>query len=234
MRKNTLICENISISKGGNIILQNISFSLMPGACVSLVGAIGSGKTSLLRFIARLDNVNSGTITYNSCVVDEFLNEYKQIILYISDKEQLTDQMTVYETICFWTELYNAEIVSQAAVHTFELEQYLDLQIRHLSKGLKKRVILLRLLLQRARIWLLDEPFVNLDMDSINIVYNIINSHLSNGGILILSDHMRDNSNYTAKDVAELENIGYKVDHGSQINARKVMLVIKDFKCFAS
>ena len=81
MRKNTLICENISIYKSDNLILKNIGFSCMQGSFVRLVGENGSGKTSLLRCIARLDNRNLGTIHYNGCLVDEFLNEYKQIII---------------------------------------------------------------------------------------------------------------------------------------------------------
>ena len=230
MRKSTLICENLSIYKSDNLILNNISFSCMPGSYVRLVGENGSGKTSLLRCIARLDNTNLGTIHYNGCSVDEFLNEYKQIILYISDKSQLNEQLTVYETITFFGSLYNSMILLEAAVKTFELEEYLDCQIKFLSKGLKKRVVLSRLLLQRARIWLLDEPFVHLDNESIKAISNIINTHLSNGGILLLSDHMQDNIKSSLKNVAIPENIGYKIDESFQLNKQSVTLVMKSFK----
>ncbi len=230
MRKNTLICENISIYKSDNLILKNIGFSCMPGSFVRLVGENGSGKTSLLRCIARLDDTNLGTINYNGCLVDEFLNEYKQIILYISDKEQLNENLTLYETISFWGDLYNSTILLEASVRTLELEEYLDYQIKDLSKGLKKRVILSRLLIQRARIWLLDEPFVNLDVQIIKVVSNIINSHLSNGGILLLSDHTQDNIKSLSKDVAVSENIGYKIDESFQLEKQNTTLVIKNFK----
>jgi heme exporter protein A len=232
IRKNTLICENLCIFRGNEMILENVSFSLMPGACIRIVGENGSGKTSLLRCIARLDDSNHGNITYNSCCVDEFINEYKQIILYISDKEQLNDRMTVYETISFWAALYSAEILLEAAVHTTNLVEYLDVPIKFLSKGLKKRVVLMRLLLQRARIWLLDEPFVNLDVETIDIVSNVMNSHLSNGGIIVFSDHMQDNLNSTSKDIAQLKNMGYKVGSSSQLKKQEIILLIKDFKRF--
>lgn len=230
MRKNTLVCENISIFRGGRIILEKVSFSLMPGASVRLVGENGSGKTSLLRCLARLDDTNSGSITYNSCLVDDFINDYRQIILYISDKDQLNDQMTVYEIISFWGAIYGSEMLLGAAIHTMGLEDYLDFQAKFLSKGLKKRVILLRLLLQRARIWLLDEPFVNLDFERVGVLSNIINTHLSNGGILVFSDHTKDNIKSLSKDVAKLENLGYKFGDSSQLEKQEVMLMINSFK----
>ncbi len=214
------------------MILKDVSFSLMPGACIRVVGENGSGKTSLFRCLARLDDSNHGKISYNSCCVDEFIDEYKQIILYISDKEQLNDKMTVYETISFWSDIYSAEMLLEAAVRTTNLEDYLDMQIKCLSRGLKKRVVLIRLLLQRARIWLLDEPFVNLDVETIDVIYNVMNSHLSNGGIIVFSDHMQDNLNSTSKDIAQLKNMGYKLEGSSQLKKQEIILLIKDFRRF--
>lgn len=199
----------------------------MPGAYVHLEGENGSGKTSLLRCIARLHNNSTGVITYNSCDVNEFLNEYKQIILYISDKEQLNNEMTVYEIINFWANLYDADMLLPAAAHTLHLIEYLNHSIKFLSRGLKKRVILSRLLLQRARIWLLDEPFTNLDKNSISILNNIIETHISNGGIAIVTNHIH----YESKAIADLENIGYKVNNNSQLEKQKILLKMQDFKC---
>lgn len=232
IRKNTLICDNLCVFRGKEMVLENVSFSLMPGACVRVVGENGSGKTSLLRCLARLDDSNHGKITYNSCCVDEFIDEYKQIILYISDKEQLNEKMTVCETISFWSDIYSAEMLLEPALRTLNLEEYLDIQIKYLSKGLKKRVALARLLLQRARIWLLDEPFVNLDVETVNSISNVMNSHLANGGIIVFSDHMQDNFNSTAKDIAQLKNMGYKVGSSSQLKKQETILVTRDFKRF--
>lgn len=229
--KNTLVCSNISIFKGNKLIIHDVGFCLMPNACVRLVGENGSGKTSILRCIARLDQTNAGTITYNDCIVDDYINEYKQIILYISDKEQLSCELMVYEVLDFWASLYDSTILLHAAIETFSLNEVLDIKIKFLSKGFKKRVILSRLLLQRARIWLLDEPFVNIDISHTEILINIMNNHLSNGGIVMFSDHIRDNIDYKSKDVAELKNIGYIIKC-SQLDKQETKLVIKDFKNF--
>lgn len=230
--KNALTCENLTIVKNSEVILQNVAFSLLPGALVKLMGGNGSGKTSLLRCIARLDKSNLGRLSYNCCDVDEFIDEYKQIILYISDKEQLNEEMTVFETMRFWAELYSSIMLVAAAANTFELEEYFEFKVKFLSKGLKKRLVLSRLLLQKARIWLLDEPFVNLDGDGLATTKNIIVTHLSHGGIVIASDHSEVCEESKWKDLADYENIGYKLENSSQLEKQKILLKMQDFKQF--
>lgn len=212
------------------MILRNISFSAMPGAIIQFHGINGSGKTSLLRCIAQLHQNYLGDITYNSCLVNDFINEYKQIILYISDKEQLHKDFTVYETLNFWGDLYESHMLLPAAAHTLNLVNYLEFKIHNLSKGLKRRVILSRLLLQRARIWLLDEPFTNLDVESIQLLQSIMSSHLSNGGIILFADHTKFNFESIHNPIAELQNIGYKIDTSSQLE-KQTFLKLQDFQC---
>ncbi len=228
--KNSLICDALTIFKGGKIIIKNLGFSVMPGGFIQIIGENGTGKTSLIRCIARLDISNDGSISYNSCDIDDFIDEYKQIILYISDKEQVIEHFTVYETLNFWSKLYGNEMLLPAACHTVGLDDYLETQIKFLSKGLKKRVILARLLLQKARIWLLDEPFTHLDQNSITIVENIISTHLANGGIVIMIDHSKNFGKLYGKDIADVENIGYKIRNSSQLEKQKTLLEIQDFK----
>lgn len=228
--KNSLTCQSITIFKGDDKIIDELGFSVMPGGFIQIAGENGVGKTSLIRCIGRLDTSNLGNISYNGCDADEFIDEYKQIILYISDKEQLVGHFTVYETLDFWSRVYGNEILLPAACETFGLCEYLEMQIKFLSKGLKKRVVLSRLLLQRARIWLLDEPFTNLDQSSVAVVENIIGSHLANGGIVIMIDHSRNFEKSYQNHIAEVENIEYKVINSSQLEKQKTLLKIQDFK----
>ena len=228
--KYSLTCDSITISKGDEKIVENLGFSVMPGGFIQLAGENGIGKTSLIRSIARLDTSNLGNISYNGCNVDEFIDEYKQIILYISDKEEVVGHFTVYETLDFWSKVYGNEMLLPAACETFGLGDYLETKIKFLSKGLKKRVILSRLLLQRARIWLLDEPFTNLDRNSVAVVENIIGSHLGNGGIVIIIDHAMNFEKSYQNHVADMKNIEYKINNSSQLEKQKTLLKIQDFK----
>ena len=228
--KNSLTCDSITIYKAGEKIIESLGFSVMPSGCIELGGENGIGKTSLMRSIARLDRSNLGNIYYNGCNVDDFIDEYKQIILYISDKDQLVEHFSVYEMLDFWSQVYKSEMLLPAASNTFGLDYYLETQIKFLSKGLKKRVVLSRLLLQKGRIWLLDEPFTNLDQSSVALVENIIASHLANGGILIIIDHSMNFDKSYKKHLADMENIEYKLKNSSQLEKQKTLLKIQDFK----
>ncbi len=224
MKKNTLVCDQLTIIRNNRTLIKNLSISLMPGSLILLDGENGLGKTSLLEVLARLDKNNSGSIYYNNCLVDDYPEEYNKIILYLSDKDGLESLMTVSQTLDFWAELYDSYIIIPAAVRTFNLEEVLDLEIVYLSKGMKKRLVLARLLLQRRRIWLLDEPFTYLDSNSCIILANLMTSHVGQGGIIIYSDHLREEK---TKTVAEDEKMGYKMTDTSKLD--KKFLKIKDF-----
>jgi len=228
--KNSLTCDSVTIFKDNKKLIENIGFSVMPCGFIQLTGENGIGKTSLMRVIARLDTSNTGTIFYNGCNVDDYIDEYKKIILYISDKEQVIGSSTVYEILDFWGQIYNSELLIPAICCTFGLESYLETQIKFLSKGIKKRVVLSRLMLQKARIWLLDEPFTNLDQNSSDILNNIVRSHIVNGGIIIMIDHSMNFEQYYKKHLATIENIEYKLNDSWQLEKQKILLQIKDFK----
>jgi heme exporter protein A len=61
--------------------------------------------------------------------------------------------------------------------------------VRHLSQGQKRRVALSRLMLTRAKLWVLDEPFVALDHAAIELLANLIAGHLSQGGLAVITSH---------------------------------------------
>jgi heme exporter protein A len=82
-----------------------------------------------------------------------------------------------------------AGITPHHALKSVGLEGYEDVPLRQLSAGQKKRVALARLLLVPAALWLLDEPYANLDLEGINLVNRMIAAHLREGGAALVTTH---------------------------------------------
>ena len=158
------------------LLFKNLGVTLLPGAILHLTGANGSGKTSLLRMIAGICAPSSN---YTPPVS----------MLYIGHNLGLKKDLSVLENLQFWTKVYESEERLRSAVHYFALEAVLMTKCYRLSAGMQKRVALAKLLACDAKIWLLDEPEVNLDVESRMLLNNLIVSKANTGGIIITTSH---------------------------------------------
>lgn len=185
-----LTLNNISCEKGGKVLFENLGFTI--GDCCTLIlrGDNGSGKTSLLNIIAGLATPANGRILYaNEKVNGDHWAEYCSIIQYIGHKNAIKLQLTVRENLEFWAILRNCEGRVDAAMSFFDLEAYADVPCYKLSVGWQKKVALAKLLACKSEIWLLDEPFSNLDEDTQLKLASMIETRCEQGGSVILTAH---------------------------------------------
>jgi heme exporter protein A len=77
--------------------------------------------------------------------------------------------------------------------------------VRHLSQGQKRRVALSRLMLNRARLWVLDEPFVALDQAALELLAGLIAAHLEQGGLAVLTSHQQVDIGTAPPQILELK-----------------------------
>jgi heme exporter protein A len=85
--------------------------------------------------------------------------------------------------------LGNTEVNIARALHQIELHNYRDIRVQHLSAGLARRAALARLLVLRVPLWILDEPFTALDKEGIICMTAILQEHLQQGGMIIVTSH---------------------------------------------
>jgi heme exporter protein A len=185
-----LTLNNITCEKGGRTLFKNLSFTV--GDCCALIlrGSNGSGKTSLLNIIACLAKPAGGEILYaNEKVTGEHWNEYCSIIQYVGHKNAIKPQLTVKENLDFWVKLRGSEGRVEAAMAFFDLTPFADVPCGKLSVGWQKKVALAKLLACKSEIWLLDEPFTNLDEDTKLKLVSIINTRCEQGGSVIMAMH---------------------------------------------
>jgi multiple sugar transport system ATP-binding protein len=151
----------------GNVGVDAASFDIADGELLVLVGPSGCGKTTLLRMIAGLESISSGSLSIGGRVVNEVAPKDRDIAM-VFQNYALYPHMTVAENLGFGLRLRGhkqADIdrrVAEAA-KTLELESRLDSRPAALSGGQRQRVALGRALVRNPKVFLLDEPLSNLD-----------------------------------------------------------------------
>ena len=139
---------------------------------------------------------------YNEVNIKDELIAYRSLLLYIGHENALIDGMTVEDNLLFWARMNNMELGLEATIHCFGLQKYLDMPVYMLSQGWQKKVSLARLLLSQAKIWLLDEPFANLDKNSVENLVNVILARCKQGGIAVVTSHL--NPEFAEANILEL------------------------------
>ncbi|HEX5960496.1 MAG TPA: sn-glycerol-3-phosphate ABC transporter ATP-binding protein UgpC [Rhodanobacteraceae bacterium] len=151
----------------GKVAVAGASFTVADGELLVLVGPSGCGKTTLLRALAGLETVTSGSIEIDGRVVNELAPRQRDIAM-VFQNYALYPHMTVAGNLAFGLKLRGhprAEIEQRIAnaARTLGLEGLLDARPRRLSGGQRQRVALGRALVREPKVFLLDEPLSNLD-----------------------------------------------------------------------
>ena len=172
-----LSVSDVSVSRGGRVLLEGVTFDLQAGRAIVLTGKNGIGKTSLLRTLAGLQDANSGCVDIP-----------QDTVVYSAHLDGIKYALSVAENLQFWGAVYGASNLD-VALETFELEDLRDVMAGALSAGQKRRLGLARLLVTGRSIWLLDEPTVSLDLGSVKQLTRVLNDHLGAGGSAIIATH---------------------------------------------
>ena len=189
-----LIVRDLSCICGQKQLFTNLSFEIGEGQWLHLKGENGSGKTSLLRILATLTKPVEGQITWNGSDIYSELENYRGDLAYVGHDQSLKDELTPLENLEFLLGIDGKSIDSKQALEMlwqFGLYGCENLPIRYLSAGQKRRVLLARLVLRQAKLWLLDEPFNALDVSAVQYLTDLIRGHLANGGMAIVTSHQQ-------------------------------------------
>lgn len=186
IKKSLLEVKNVSYAFGANIVLENISFAIESGKYCGLIGPNGGGKTTLLKLILGLLPVQSGNILVNGQKISDMPDRH--IIGYVPQKvvqANVDFPATVYEIVesGITPRLHIAERVTKkdrkAIADALEITNLTDLSGRllsDLSGGQRQRVFIARVIAARAKILLLDEPFVGIDIATQEAFYTFLKS----------------------------------------------------------
>lgn len=165
--------------RGGNMLFENLSFTLASTGALRVSGPNGAGKSSLLRLAAGLLDPVAGTVTRGAR-------------LSLTDERAALDpDRSVAQALRWWARLDGAsEGALDAALEMLGCAHLAPVPVRLLSTGQRKRVALARTIAGGASLWLLDEPANGLDAAAIPLLEAAIARHRAAGGAVMIATHI--------------------------------------------
>lgn len=167
---------DLACARAGVPVLEGVSFDLSSGQALVLRGPNGVGKTTLLRVVAGLQPPIAGQVQ-----VDQ--------VAYAGHSDGVKSALSVAENLEFWASAYGTSSID-AAMTAMNLAGLAGRRAANLSAGQKRRLGLARLLVAGRRVWVLDEPTVSLDAESVRLFGTVVATHLATGGAALIATHI--------------------------------------------
>ena len=164
-------------------VLKDVNIHAEGGECIGLLGLNGSGKSTLLSAIAGIKKPASGAI----------ICEGK--IGFVTQENALIDELSALDNLRMWTPLSKEEIKKALTgddVSALKVSEFVDVKVKNMSGGMKKRLALTSVLMEKPDILLLDEPLAGLDIPAKTDILNVIDSYRKGGGIVFVASHAEE------------------------------------------
>ncbi len=182
--------SDLCLLRGDRCLFQQLGFVLNSGELLFVEGPNGSGKTSLLRGIAGLLDFETGQVTWDDQPVTDAYQAFRANLVWLSHRVGFKGELNLIENLQFEASLRASSMGNlHAIIGRLGLHRLTDLPFRYLSAGQQRRVALARMLLSAAPLWMMDEPFTNLDKAGQALVAELLAEHLANGGLCVAASH---------------------------------------------
>ncbi len=184
-----LAARGLSFARNEQAVFGPLDFAVDAGEALLVRGDNGAGKTTLLRVLAGLLRAERGEVEIEGHGAGH--RDRSRAIAYLGHLPALKADLSALENLRFLCGLHGQRPrqTLEGAMGIVGLTGYEDALARQLSAGQKKRLSLARLWLSPAPLWLLDEPYANLDLEGIHLVNRMISAHLREGGAALVTTH---------------------------------------------
>ena len=187
----TIRIKDLSLVRGERRLFSGLNLEIQAGQAVALTGRNGAGKTSLLRAVSGLLRPADGTIIFHGAAGELEAEVARAEALHlVGHHDGLKSTRSAWEELLFqtlWTG--GSEASARVAATRLDLDRLLDLEVRRLSAGQRRRVALARLLASPRSLWLLDEPMAPLDAGHREGFGALMAEHLASGGMVLAAVH---------------------------------------------
>ena len=186
-----LSVERVHVWRGDRHVLKGVSVALAARELLHVSGPNGTGKTTLLRVVCGLLRPEQGTVSWRGKSIASVRSEYQVALAYASHEPALKGDLTALENLRFAVGLKRKVTAAQLreGLERTGVAACADLPARVLSAGQRRRVAMARVLAMSASLWLLDEPFTNLDAAGTALLSGLLQEHVQQGGLALVVAH---------------------------------------------
>ena len=236
---NLIQIKNLTKSYADIKALDQISMDIKEGSLFGILGPNGAGKTTLLRTLATLISPDEGIITINNINILSNPRKIRELIGYVAQEISLDKILTGRELLDFQSDLYHINKSEKlkridSLIEKLDMKNWIDRKCGTYSGGMKRRIDLAAGLLHLPKVLILDEPTVGLDIESRNIIWELLDNLKKEGMTIILSSHYLDEIDKLADQVLII-NDGKIIDQGNpselknKLGGERITLKVREF-----
>ncbi|HKS06169.1 MAG TPA: heme ABC exporter ATP-binding protein CcmA [Gemmatimonadaceae bacterium] len=175
---------------GARWVLRGVTLGVRRGEAVGLLGSNGTGKSTVLRVIGTLLRPNSGTVSVNGIDAVRDADLAREQVGYLAHTPGLYDDLTARENLAFAADMLGMpRTIVDAMLDRVGLDDVANERVRGFSAGMQRRVALGRLIMRKASVLLLDEPYANLDANGVSLMNSLIKETIREGGAALIGLH---------------------------------------------
>ncbi len=189
--------ENVTKTYGEKRAVDNLSMTIEDGQIFSFLGPNGAGKTTTIKLMTGIVTPDSGTILLDGIDIAKDPIAAKRKFGFVPDTFDMYERLTGREYLRFMGDIYcvpqeKRKPHIEKYLQLFSLEEAYNQQIRGYSHGMKQKLAIIGALMHEPSIWILDEPMVGLDPQSVYLLKEEMRAHADKGNTVFFSTHVLD------------------------------------------
>ena len=182
--------ENISKKYRSKEVLSSVSFEAESGMQVGIVGKNGIGKSTLLSILAGVNKADGGKFLYEGRDLLSDKELRNKVCAYIPQEMPLISELSARDNLRMWySDKALKKELSEGFLKTLGIDQFLKVNVRKMSGGMKKRLSIGCAIYADPRVLILDEPTASLDLECKGIINDYLDAFKKRGGIVVLATH---------------------------------------------